>query len=199
MFTGIVEDVGRVRALQPGTDTRIEIETRLPADRFALGASVACSGACLTVVESGPGWFAVQASPETFTRTTLGRWRVGTPVNLERALKLGDELGGHLVSGHVDGIAGIRSLRREGAGDGSSIVFEIEAPPELARYIAAKGSVTLDGVSLTVNSVSGPVFSINVIPHTLAATTFGAMTAGTEVNLEVDLLARYVARLLGGG
>jgi riboflavin synthase len=196
MFTGIVEDVGRVRSLQPGTDTRIEIETTLPAETFALGASVACSGACLTVIEKGPRWFAVQASPETLARTTLGCWRVGTAVNLERALKLGDELGGHLVSGHVDGLARIRSVRPEGK-EGGSTVFELEAPAELAPYIAAKGSVTLDGVSLTVNAMQGSAFFINVIPHTLSVTTFGTLTAGAEVNLEVDLLARYVARLLG--
>lgn len=196
MFTGIVEDVGRVRSLQPGTDTRIEIETALPAETFALGASVACSGACLTVIEKGSRWFAVQASPETLARTTLGRWRVGTAVNLERALKLGDELGGHLVSGHVDGLARIRLMRPEGKGGGST-VFEVDTPTELSLYIAAKGSVTLDGVSLTVNAMQGSAFSINVIPHTLSVTTFGALAVGDEVNLEVDLLARYVARLLG--
>lgn len=197
MFTGIIEDVGRVRALQPGADTRIEIETRLPADQFALGASVACSGACLTVIERGRGWFAVQASPETLARTTLGRWQVGTTINLERALKLGDELGGHLVLGHVDGLARIRTVRPVGSGEGVSTVFEFTAPAALAPFIAAKGSVTLDGVSLTVNTVDGACFSINVIPHTLTMTTFGAAKEGAEVNLEVDLLARYVARLLG--
>jgi riboflavin synthase len=197
MFTGIVEDVGRVRALQPGADTRIEIETGLPAGTFALGASVACSGACLTVIGKGPGWFAVQASPETLACTTLGRWRAGSAVNLERALKLGDELGGHLVSGHVDGVARIRSVRSVGQGEGGSTVFEFETPRELAPFIAAKGSVTLDGVSLTVNAVAGSRFSVNLIPHTLAMTTFGAAKPEAEVNLEVDLLARYVARLLG--
>lgn len=201
MFTGIVEDVGRVRALWPGKDTRFEIETRLPAATFALGASVACSGVCLTVIERGAlssgGWFAVEASPETLSRTTLGRWRTGSTVNLERALKLGDELGGHLVSGHVDGLARIRSIRQVGEGAGGSTVFEFEAPRPLAVYIAAKGSLTLNGVSLTVNSVDGNRFSVNVIPHTLAVTTFGAAQEGDEVNLEIDLLARYVARLLG--
>ncbi|MGH7058053.1 MAG: riboflavin synthase [Acetobacteraceae bacterium] len=196
MFTGIVEDIGRVRSLKTCTDTRIEIATALPVETFVLGASVACSGACLTAIEKGSGWFAVQASPETLARTTLGRWRVGATVNLERALKLGDELGGHLVSGHVDGLARVRSARPEGR-EGGSTVFVLEAPVELAPYIAATGSVTLDGVSLTVNAVDGSAFSINVIPHTLAVTTFGALTAGAEVNLEIDLLARYVARLLG--
>lgn len=201
MFTGIVEDVGRIRALEPGKDTRVEIETKLPAGDLAIGASVACSGACLTVIDrgalAGGGWFAVEASPETLARTTLGRWRIGSPINLERALKLGDELGGHLVSGHVDGLARIRSVRKVGEGASGSTVFEIEAPPSLAPYIAAKGSVTLDGVSLTVNSIDGARFSVNVIPHTLAATTFGSAEEGDEVNLEIDLLARYVARLLG--
>jgi riboflavin synthase len=201
MLTGIVEDVGRVRALSTGKDTRVEIETRLPAAEFAIGASVACSGACLTVIERGAsasgGWFAVEASPETLARTTLGRWRVGTGINLERALKLGDELGGHLVAGHVDGLAPIRSIRKVGEGAIGSTVFEFEAPAPLAVYIAAKGSVTLDGVSLTVNAVDGARFSVNVIPHTLAVTTFGSAKEGDEVNLEIDLLARYVARLLG--
>jgi len=201
MFTGIVEDIGHVRLLKPGKDTRIEIETRLPAGDLALGASVACSGACLTVIDRGPlpsgGWFAVEASPETLARASLGRWRKGSAVNLERALKLGDELGGHLVSGHVDGLARIRSRRQVGEGAVGSTVFEFEAPSALAPYIAAKGSVTLDGVSLTVNAVDGVRFSVNVIPHTLAVTTFGSAREGDEVNLEIDLLARYVARLLG--
>lgn len=201
MFTGIVEDIGHVRLLKPGKDTRIEIETRLPAGDLALGASVACSGACLTVIDRRMlpvgGWFAVEASPETLARTSLGRWREGSAVNLERALKLGDELGGHLVSGHVDGLARIRSRRQVGEGTAGSTVFEFEAPAALASYIAAKGSVTLDGVSLTVNAVDGARFSVNVIPHTLAVTTFGSAREGDEVNLEIDLLARYVARLLG--
>jgi riboflavin synthase len=201
MFTGIVEDVGRIRALAPAQDTRIEIETKLPTGTFALGASVACSGVCLTVVERGPlssgGWFAVQASPETLACTTLGHWRVGTGINLERALKLGDEFGGHLVSGHVDGLAKIVSVARVGDSPGGSTVFQFEVPTKLAAYIAAKGSVTLDGVSLTVNMVNGSLFSVNVIPHTLSVTTFGCAKEGDEVNLEIDLLARYVARLIG--
>jgi riboflavin synthase len=201
MFTGIVEDVGRVRAIRPGADTRIEIETRLPAGGFALGASVACSGACLTVIErdtlpSG-GWFAVEASPETLRLTTVGRWSVGTAVNLERALKFGDELGGHLVSGHVDGLAKIVSLRRVGEGAKGSTVIEFEVPAALAPFVAAKGSVTIEGVSLTVNAAEGARFAVNVIPHTLSVTTLGAAREGDQVNLEVDLLARYVARLLG--
>jgi riboflavin synthase len=201
MFTGIVEDVGRVRAIRPGADTRIEIETKLPAGEFALGASVACSGACLTVIESGAlpsgGWFAVEASPETLRLTTIGRWDVGTTINLERALKFGDELGGHLVSGHVDGLAKVASLRRVGEGAKGSTVIEFEAPAALAPFIAAKGSVTIEGVSLTVNTAEGSRFAVNVIPHTLSVTTLGAVREGDQVNLEVDLLARYVARLLG--
>jgi riboflavin synthase len=201
MFTGIVEDVGRVRLLKPGKDTRVEIETMLPAETFAIGASVACSGVCLTVIERGAlsagGWFAVEASPETLAKTTLGRWQVGSSINLERALKLGDELGGHLVSGHVDGLARIHSIRQVGEGAAGSTVFEFEVPETLAHYVAAKGSVTLNGVSLTVNAVEGKRFSVNVIPHTLGVTTFGAAEEGDEVNLEIDLLARYVARLLG--
>lgn len=201
MFTGIVEDIGKVRALKPGKDTRVEIETKLPAGTFALGASVACSGACLTVIERGTlssgGWFAVEASPETLACTTLGRWHIGSPINLERALKLGDEFGGHLVSGHVDGLAKIRSITRVGDDLAGSTVFEFNVPEKLGSYIAAKGSVTLDGVSLTVNMVDGEGFSINVIPHTLSATTFGAAKIGDDVNLEIDLLARYVARLIG--
>ncbi|MGE5539828.1 MAG: riboflavin synthase [Gemmatimonas sp.] len=201
MFTGIVEDVGRVRALTPGADTRIEIETRLPAGDLALGASVACSGACLTVIDRGAlptgGWFAVEASPETLKLTTVGRWKVGSPINLERALKLGDELGGHLVSGHVDGLARIVAMRRVGEGAKGSTVIEFDAPPSLATFIAPKGSITIDGVSLTVNTVEGTRFAVNVIPHTLAVTTLGRASQGDEVNLEVDLLARYVARLLG--
>ena len=201
MFTGIVEDIGKVRALKPGNDTRVEIETKLSAGAFALGASVSCSGACLTVIERGAlpsgGWFAVEASPETLARTTLGRWRVGSAINLERALTLGDEFGGHLVSGHVDGLAKIRSITKVGGGSAGSTVFEFDVSAKLASYIAAKGSVTLDGVSLTVNTVDDVAFSVNIIPHTLSATTFGAARIGDDVNLEIDLLARYVARLIG--
>lgn len=201
MFTGIVEDIGRVRALKPGKDTRVEIETKLPAGGFSLGASVACAGVCLTVIERGSllsgGWFAVEASPETLACTTLGRWRVGSAINLERALKLGDEFGGHLVSGHVDGLAKIHSVTKVGDSSSGSTVFEFEVPPKLASYVAAKGSVTLDGVSLTVNAVKDSRFSVNIIPHTLSATAFGAAKVGDDVNLEIDLLARYVARLIG--
>jgi riboflavin synthase len=199
MFTGIITDIGRVRALQPavaGSDTRLVIETGYDTAEIVLGASICCSGACLTVVDKGPGWFAVEASAETLARTTLGVWQTGTRVNLERALRLGDELGGHLVSGHVDGVA--RIVARQPEGGSLRLVFEAAAA--LGRYIAPKGSVALDGVSLTVNEVEDTVsgsarFGINIIPHTQAQTTFGVAAPGARVNLEVDVLARYVARL----
>ncbi|HVG80976.1 MAG TPA: riboflavin synthase [Methylomirabilota bacterium] len=192
MFTGIIMDVGRVRSVVAGGDTRIEIETALEMGTIALGASIACSGPCLTVIERGPNWFAVTASAETLSRTTLGGWHAGTPVNLERALRLGDELGGHLVTGHIDGIATLREDRPEG----DSRRWLVEAPTELAQFIAAKGSVALDGVSLTVNEVNGTRFGVNLIPHTLTHTTFGSLRAGAGLNLEIDLLARYLQRLV---
>lgn len=201
MFTGIVTDIGSVRRIEPGTDTRIEIETAFDPATIALGASIACSGPCMTVIETGrdggQGWFAVQASPETLARTTIGAWEVGTRLNLERALKVGDELGGHMVSGHVDGVAEVVARVATGGPDGSAR-FTIRAPEALARFIAEKGSVTLDGVSLTVNSVSGRDFTVNVIPHTLAHTTLGDAGTGTRLNIEVDMMARYVARLSEG-
>jgi riboflavin synthase len=193
MFTGIVTDVGRVRTVIPGGDVGFMIATALETRDLALGASVACSGVCLTVVETGPGWFKVQASAETLSRTTLGQWREGTRVNLERALRLGDELGGHIVSGHVDAVAEIVERRPEG----QSVRFVFAVPPPFERAVAAKGSVALDGVSLTVNEVDGGRFGVNVIPHTQAQTTFGTASVGDRVNFEIDLLARYVARLLG--
>ncbi len=193
MFTGIITDLGRVRAITPGGATRLVIETAYDTATIADGASIACSGVCLSVVEKGPGWFAVDASAETLARTTIGTWQVGTPVNLERALKLGDELGGHLVLGHVDGVAAVLDRRP----DGDSLRFTFAAPAPLRRFIAPKGSVTLDGVSLTVNEVGDEAFGVNVIPITQRLTTFGALRAGDRVNLEIDLLARYVARLLG--
>ncbi len=193
MFTGIISDIGRVRAVTPGGDTGFAIATAYDTGAIPLGASIACAGACLTVMETGEGWFAVQASAETLARTTLGGWREGTPVNLERALKLGDELGGHIVSGHVDAVAEIVERRS----DGDSLRLTIEVPAPFDKAIAAKGSVALDGVSLTVNEVAGRRFGVNIIPHTQANTTFGAARPGNRVNLEIDLLARYVARLLG--
>ena len=192
MFTGIVTDVGRVRAVAAEGDTRFTIETRFDTQGIAMGASIACAGVCLTAVETGPDWFAVQASAETLAVTTLGRWQAGTAINLERALKAGDELGGHLVSGHVDGVGQVAGRRPEGA----SIRLSVDVPPPLARFIAAKGSVAVDGVSLTVNAVAGQRVEINIIEHTARHTTLGALRPGDPVNVEIDMLARYVARLL---
>jgi riboflavin synthase len=192
MFTGIITDLGRVRAVGRQSLTRLEIETKYPTDSIALGASIACNGACLSVVERGPGWFAVEASAETLSKTTLGSWRVGTAVNLERPLRLGDELGGHLVLGHVDGVGTLV----ERHADAGSIRLTIEAPADLARFIASKGSVAIDGVSMTVNEASGRRFGVNVIPITQRETTLGQLATGDRVNLEIDMMARYVARLM---
>ena len=193
MFTGIVTDVGQVREIAdaPGGGHRLAIETAYDTGTIRFGASVACSGPCLTVVDKGPGWFAVDVSRETADCTTLGDWRAGTGVNLERALALGDELGGHLVTGHIDGVAVIEGAEPEG----DSLRLTIRCPAELSRFVASKGSVALDGVSLTVNEVAGDAFGINLIPHTLEQTTFGDCAAGRRLNLEVDLIARYLARL----
>lgn len=192
MFTGIVTDVGTVRELRQAGDTGIVIETAYDTARIDIGASICCSGACLTVTDKGAGWFAVTASAETLACTNLDEWRTGTRVNLERALKVGDELGGHIVSGHVDGVGRVDSLHKEG----DSIRVVISVPEHLAGHVAAKGSIAVDGVSLTVNEVDGARFGINVIPHTQQATTFGTLTQEQRVNIEVDLLARYVARLM---
>ena len=193
MFSGIVTDMGHVRAVAAGAGggKRLEIGTAYDTGGIALGASIACSGPCLTVVDKGPGWFAVDVSGETASRTTLGDWRAGTQVNLERALSLGDEIGGHLVTGHIDGVA----LVEGAAAEGDSLRLTLRCPAELSRFVASKGSVALDGVSLTVNEVDGDAFGVNLIPHTLACTTFGACAAGRRLNLEVDLIARYLARL----
>jgi riboflavin synthase len=193
MFTGIVTDLGRVRELRREGDTRLVIETAWKTGAIDIGASVACSGCCLTVIEKGLGWIAFQASAETLSRTTLGTWAPGTRVNLERALKVGDELGGHIVSGHVDGLATLVATRPEG--DSLRMGFELPAP--FARQVAEKGSIALDGVSLTVNEVEGSRFGVNVIPHTRQVTTLGALQPGDRVNFEIDMLARYVARLMG--
>lgn len=193
MFTGIITDIGRVRAVERQGDTRFTIGTAFAMETVPIGASIACNGVCLTVVEKGEGWFAVQASAETLSKTTLGDWAEGTPINLERSLKLGDELGGHLVYGHVDGVATVAEVRP----DGDSLRLTFQAPDALARYVAPKGSVALDGVSLTVNEVDGARFGINIIPHTQTATTFGNLRPGDRVNMEADMLARYVARLVG--
>ncbi len=192
MFTGIITDLGEVRAITHNGDTRFEFATHFDAASLDRGASVCCSGVCLTVIESGPDWFAASVSAETLAVTTLSGWSVGTPVNFERALCLGDELGGHLVSGHVDGLGKLTAATEEGA----STRLEFEAPDALKRFIAAKGSITLDGVSLTVNTIDGRRFGINVIPHTQAVTTLGRLRPGDAVNLEIDLLARYVARMM---
>jgi riboflavin synthase len=197
MFTGIVTDVGEVTAIQPAGEGlhRLKIACRYDRPSIADGASIACSGVCLTVVgageENGRTWFAADAAAETLKVTTVGRWRPGTQVNLERALKHGDELGGHMVSGHVDGLAEVLD-RKDGS---ESAGLMLRAPPSLSRFIATKGSVTLDGVSLTVNAVTGDDFSVLIIPHTLNVTTLGALRSGDTVNLEVDMLARYAARL----
>ena len=193
MFTGIITGVGRVTRLHRGELVDLTIATSFDTATIPLGASSACSGACLTVVATAPGEFSVQASAETVACTTIGSWTESTPVNLEKALRVGDELGGHLVSGHVDGIATIIELRPEA----ESVRFVFEAPEALEQFIAPKGSVALDGVSLTVNEVSRARFGVNIIPHTLACTNFGTAVPGQRMNLEIDLIARYVARLLG--
>lgn len=193
MFTGIVTDVGTVRAIEQRGDTRIEIETSYDMDDVDIGASIACSGPCLTVVEKGSDWFAVEASAETLDKTALGDWAVGTQVNLERAMRIGDELGGHIVSGHVDAVAEVVDMTPEG----DSMRFSFEAPADFAKYIAPKGSVCLDGVSLTVNEVDGNRFGVNIISHTQSATSFGERKIGDRINMEIDTIARYVARLLG--
>lgn len=192
MFTGIITDLGRVRAIAFGPTTRLEIATAYDTATVAMGASVACNGCCLSVVEKGAGWFAFECSRETLDKTNIGDWKVGTPVNLERALKVGDELGGHLVSGHVDGVGRILSITP----DGGSLRITVEAPMVMARSIAPKGSIVLDGISLTVNEVEGNRFGINIIPITQEVTNLGRAKAGDRVNLEIDLIARYVARLL---
>jgi riboflavin synthase len=198
MFTGLITDVGEVRSVKPRADNlhRITIFCRYPRAELVQGASIACSGVCLTVVDTGEEdgrvWFAVDAADETLRVTSVGRWRHGARVNLERSLKLGDELGGHLVAGHVDGLA--RVIAREDMTDMAR--FSLRAPSNLARFIAPKGSVALDGVSLTVNAVEGDTFTVLIIPHTLQVTTFGALAKDDDVNLEIDTMARYAARLM---
>jgi len=199
MFTGIITDIGHVRAVEKAGDTRFTLATAYPAEGIEIGASIACSGACLTVVAKGRDeagdWFAVTASAETLDKTKLGAWTEGSRVNLERALKVGDELGGHIVTGHVDGLGTVESVKPEG--DSWRLRFKV--PKTIAPYVASKGSIAVDGVSLTVNEVEdtpgGTVFGVNVIPHTHAHTTLGDLREGERVNLEIDVLARYVARL----
>ncbi len=198
MFTGIVGDIGRILSVREDGDLRLRIATRYDIAGIDIGASIACDGVCLTVIAVGTdpeGWFDVQASAETVSVTTLATWVEGTRINLERALKVGDELGGHIVSGHVDGLAEVLSSTP----DGGSRRISFRAPDALAGYIAPKGSVALNGTSLTVNEVEGATFGINLIPHTQAVTTWGGVRQGDRVNLEVDTMARYVARLRDWG
>ncbi|MCV2871333.1 riboflavin synthase [Defluviimonas sp. WL0050] len=194
MFTGIVTDIGEILALEQKGDLRARIATAYPVEGIDLGASIACNGCCLTVVATGAdprGWFDVDISAESVAKTNIGDWRVGHLINLERALKVGDELGGHIVSGHVDGVAEIVAMRDEG----DSTRFTFRAPEALAGFIAPKGSVALNGTSLTVNEVNGAEFGVNIIPHTKEVTTWGQARVGDKVNIEIDTLARYVARL----
>ena len=202
MFTGIITAIGAVRELAPiggGRDMRLVmgVAPEFLAGRapVAIGASIACSGCCLTAVTLGPDWFAADASAETLSKTTLGEWRVGSRVNLERPLRMGDELGGHMVSGHVDGLGSLMATTAENG----STRLAFRAPDGIARFLAPKGSVAVDGVSLTVNEVQGNGFGVNIIPHTAATTTLGGLAPGDAVNLEIDMLARYVARLAEAG
>ncbi|WP_413720338.1 riboflavin synthase [Silicimonas sp. MF1-12-2] len=198
MFTGIVTDMGEVLSLEQAGDLTVRIATSYDIDTIDIGASIACDGVCLTVVALGVDpkpWFEVQVSAESVSKTNLDTWATGRRINLERALRVGDELGGHIVSGHVDGVAEIVAMRAEG----DSTRFTFRAPKDLARFIAPKGSVALNGTSLTVNEVSGTDFGVNIIPHTKAVTTWGASRVGDRVNLEIDTLARYVARLAEAG
>lgn len=193
MFTGIITDIGEVRGIEKRGDLRARIGTSYDTGTIDLGASIACDGVCLTVVETGDDWFDVEISAETVSKTNLSHntWAPGRRINLERALKVGDELGGHIVSGHVDGVAELTGLTDEG--DSTRATFR--APEELAKFIAPKGSITLNGTSLTVNEVDGATFGINIIPHTKTVTTWGDARVGDRINLEIDTLARYVARL----
>ncbi|HHW33700.1 MAG TPA: riboflavin synthase [Paracoccus solventivorans] len=197
MFTGIITDIGTVARAEMRGDLRARIACSYDMGGVDMGASIACDGVCLTVVTKGEGWFEVDISAETMEKTNIGRdgWPVGRRINLERALKVGDELGGHIVSGHVDGVARVVEARPEG----DSLRLTFEAPPELARFIAPKGSVALNGTSLTVNEVAGNRFGVNLIPHTREVTSWGEVAEGDLVNLEIDTLARYVARLTEAG
>ena len=195
MFTGIISDIGTIRSIEHRGDLRAVVATAYDTNGVDLGASISCSGVCLTVIDKGPSWFTVDISGETVSRTAQGQWSEGRKLNLERAMKLGDELGGHIVTGHVDGVAEV--VRVEPSGDSKTIAFRVAR--DLAPYVAAKGSVTVDGVSLTVNTVSdgteGTEFTVNLIPHTQAVTTLGAIEVGQAVNIEIDVLARYLSRM----
>ena len=192
MFTGIISAIGRIDDIQKPGDWRLKITTPWDCAQIDLGASIACSGVCLTVVERDADWFAVEVSAESLSRTTIGTWQAGTQINLERALRLGDELGGHIVSGHVDGLAIIEQITRSG----DSHELKISVPDALSKFIAEKGSVSLDGISLTVNAIEGSRFGVNIIDHTWGHTTLGHATIGQHLNLEIDMLARYVSRLI---
>ncbi len=191
MFTGIITDVGAVRAVEKRGDTRFVLQTSYDTSGIDMGASICCDGVCLTVVAKGPDWFSVDVSAESLNLSTLGDWREGRAINLERSLRVGDELGGHIVSGHVDGIASVVALRAEG----DSLRATFELPERLQRFVASKGSVAINGVSLTVNEVEGRRFGVNLIPHTRQVTSFQDIKVGDRVNIEIDVLARYVARL----
>ena len=192
MFTGIITDIGEIVGVERRGDLHARIKTDYDTDTIDIGASIACSGACLTVVDKGADWFAVDISGETEARTTLSNWQTGTKINLERSLRVGDELGGHIVSGHVDGIGEIKGITPVG----ESRRIEISLPAPVAKLVATKGSVAVDGISMTVNGVTPSTFEVNVIPHTQQHTTLGGAKVGDKVNLEVDMLARYVRRLM---
>ncbi len=192
MFTGIISAIGRIDDIQKPGDWRLKINAPWDCANIDLGASIACSGVCLTVVERDANWFAVEVSEESLSRTTIGTWQAGTAINLERSLRLGDELGGHIVSGHVDGLATIDQITPSG----DSHELEISVPDALSKFIAEKGSVSLDGISLTVNAVGASCFGVNIIDHTWEHTTLGHATTGQHLNLEIDMLARYVSRLI---
>ena len=192
MFTGLIQDIGIVRSIDKGGDWRVVIATGLDMGRHDIGASIACSGCCLTVVGKGNGWFSVDVSMESLSKTIIGGWTEGTRINIEPSLRLGDEMGGHIVSGHVDGLAELIAVDE----DKDSHSLEIKVSGDHQKYIASKGSVTLDGVSLTVNEVDGDVFEVNIIPHTWQKTTLSDRKVGDSLNLEIDMLARYVARIL---
>jgi riboflavin synthase len=191
MFTGIIKDVGRVAELSPKADLEVLIKSENPLSQLDMGASIACNGVCLTVIEFGSHHFRVAVSKETVDKTTLGDWKAGTRINLERALRMGDELGGHLVSGHIDGVASVVSLKPEG----DSVRYTFKAPVSLMPFVASKGSVALDGVSLTVNEVERETFGVNIIRHTREWTNFDDLVPGVRVNMEIDMLARYVHRM----
>jgi riboflavin synthase len=196
MFTGIITDIGTIVATEQRGDLHVRVACSYDTGSIDIGASIACSGACMTVVELGPDWFAVDISGESVSRTAADRWVTGRKLNLERSLKLGDELGGHIVTGHVDGVGTVASIGT----DGASKRFEIRAPAELAPYLAEKGSITVDGVSLTVNTITdqpdgSTLFGLNIIPHTAMVTTIGLLEVGDSVNLEIDVLARYLRRM----